>query len=69
MDNVYCFLVLKLYYSLQERSNCFVTEKTILFQGSRGIQHFPGGGGGVGGVGGIPASIRGGGGVHMLISI
>ena len=55
------FLVLNLFYSLHERSNGLITEKTILFQGSRVVQHFrrgvqllPGGGGG---------------GVKMLISI
>ena len=37
------FLVLNLFYSLQRGSNGFITEKTILFQGSRGIQHFSGG--------------------------
>ena len=30
------FLVLNLFYSLQRGPNCFITEKTILFQGSRG---------------------------------
>ena len=39
-------LVLNLFYSLQRESNGFITEKTILFQGSRGVQHFPEGGGG-----------------------
>ena len=39
------FLVLNLFYSLQEGSNGFVTEKTILFQGSRGGPTFSGGGG------------------------
>ena len=50
----FCFLVLNLFYSLQERSNGFITEKTVLFQG---VQLLRGGGGG------------GGGGVQMLISI
>ena len=45
----------------RRESNAFITEKTILFQGSRGVQHFPVGGGG-------PASSRGGG-VQILISI
>ena len=36
------FLVLKLFYSLQRGSNGFITEKTILFQGFRGGQTFPG---------------------------
>ena len=56
------FLVLNLFYSLQRGSNGFITEKTILFKGSRGgptfsrvgVQLFPEGGGG---------------GVQMLISI
>ena len=47
------FLVLNLFYSLQRESNGFITEKTILFQGSRrgltfsgeGFKLFPGGGG------------------------
>ena len=30
------FLILNLFYSLQRGSNGFITEKTILFQGSRG---------------------------------
>ena len=47
----------------RRESNAFITEKTILFQGSRGVQHFP-----VGGGGGGPASSRGGG-VQILISI
>ena len=41
------FLVLNLFYSLQRGSNSFVTEKTILFQGSRGGLTFSMGGGGV----------------------
>ena len=32
---------------IQRGSNDFISEKTILFQGSRGVQHFPRGGGGV----------------------
>ena len=56
------FLVLNLFYSLQERSNGFITVKTILFQRSRGVQHFPGGG--------RSSFFRGGGGgVKMLISV
>ena len=47
------FLVLSLIYSLQMGSNSFITEKTILFQRSRGVQLFPAGVGGV----------------HILISI
>ena len=40
------FLLLNLFYSLLQRgSNGFITEKTVLFQGSIGVQHFPGGGG------------------------
>ena len=56
------FLVLNLYYSLQRGSNGFVTEKTILLQGSRGavVQYFPGD---------CPTFSRGGGGDQMLISI
>ena len=45
----FCF-VLNLFYSLQRGSNGFITEKTILFQGSRGgptfsrgVQLLPGG--------------------------
>ena len=37
------FLVLNLFYSLQRGSNGLITEKTILFQGSRGGPTFPGG--------------------------
>ena len=33
-------------FSPQRGSNDFITEKTILFQGSRGSNFFPGGGGG-----------------------
>ena len=47
------FFVLNLFYSLQRGSNGFITEKAILFQGSRGgptfsrrVQLSPGGGGG-----------------------
>ena len=47
------FLVLNLLYSLQRGSNGFISEKTILFQGSRGGPTFSrGGGGGGGGVAG-----------------
>ena len=53
--------VLNLFYSLQRGSNSFITEKTILFQGSRGVTTFPRGGG--------PTFSRGKGGVQMLISI
>ena len=41
-------LVLNLFYSLQRRSNGFITEKTILFKGSRGSNFSGGGGGGPG---------------------
>ena len=42
------YLVLNLIYSLQMGSNGFIAEKTILilYQGSRGVHYFPGGGGG-----------------------
>ena len=45
-----CFFVVRnLFYSLQSGSNGFITEETILFQGSSfqggGVQLFPGGGG------------------------
>ena len=40
------FLVLNLFYSLQRGFNGFITEKTILFQGSRGDPTFSRGGGG-----------------------
>ena len=47
------FLVLNLFYSLQRGLNGYITDKTILFQGSRGgptffrgVQLFPGWGGG-----------------------
>ena len=39
------FLVLNLFYNLQRGSIGFITEKTILFQGSRGVQQGGGGGG------------------------
>ena len=42
----FVFLVLNLFYSLQRGSKCFITEKTILFQGSRGGPTFSRGGGG-----------------------
>ena len=51
------FLVLDLFYSLQRGSNGYITEKTILFQGSRGCPTF------FRGVQLLP------GGVQMLISI
>ena len=51
-----------LFNSLERGSNGFITGKTtILFQRSRGVQHFPGRGGG--------PTFPGGGGVQMLISI
>ena len=51
LDNVVClFLSSTFFYSLQRGSNGFITENTILFQGSsggttlyRGFQLFPGG--------------------------
>ena len=41
------YLVLSLFYSLQRGSNVLNAEKTIpiLYKGSRGVHHFPGGGG------------------------
>ena len=43
------YLVLSLFYTLQRESNGFIAEKTILilYQGSRKVNYFPGGGGGV----------------------
>ena len=40
------YLVLSLFYSLQRGSNGFIAEKTILilYQRSRGVHYFPGGG-------------------------
>ena len=57
------FLVLNLFYSLQRGSSGFITEETILFQGSSGgpTFFFWGGGGG-----GDPTFSKG---VQMLISI
>ena len=54
------YLVLSLFYSLQRGSNGFIAEKTIpiLYQGSRGVHYFPGGGAKL-----FP------GGVQMLISL
>ena len=46
LGNVF-ILVLNLFYSLQRGSNGFITEKTLLFQGSRGGPTFSEGGGGV----------------------
>ena len=43
LGNVF-ILVLHLFYSLQRGSNSLITEKTLLFQGSRGGPIFPGGG-------------------------
>ena len=57
------FLVLNLFYCLQRGSNGCITEKAILFQGSRGSPTFFRWGGG--GSNFFP----GGGGVQMLISI
>ena len=41
------YLVLSLFYTLQRGSNGFIAEKTklILYQGSRKVHYFPGGGG------------------------
>ena len=50
------FLVLNLFYSLQRGSNGFITEKTILLQGSRGGPTFSGGW-----VGGLGNFFQGGG--------
>ena len=57
------YLVLSLSYSLQRGSNGFIAEKTILilYQGSRGVHYFPGGGG--------CQTFSRGGGVQMLISL
>ena len=54
------YLVLSLFYSLQKGYNGFIAEKTILilYQGSRGVQYFPGG-----------VQLFSWGGVQMLISI
>ena len=41
----FLLLVLNLFYSLQRWSNGFITEKTILFKGSRGFTFSRGGGG------------------------
>ena len=56
------YLVLSLFYSLQRGSNGFIAEKTllILYQGSKGVHDFPGGGGG------CQTFSRGG--VQMLVS-
>ena len=47
-SRIFCqfYFVLSLFYSLQRRSNGFIAEKTILilYQGSRGLQYFPGAG-------------------------
>ena len=45
LDNVF-ILVFNLFYSTQRESKYFITEKTLLFQGSRGGPTFSGGGGG-----------------------
>ena len=56
------YLVLSLFYTLQRGSNGFIAEKTILilYQGSRKVHYFPGGG--------VSNFIQGGG-VQMLTSI
>ena len=41
------FFFSQLILQFTEGVQWFITEKTTLFQGFRGIQHFPGGGGGV----------------------
>ena len=51
------FLVLNLLYSLQRGSNGFISEKTILFQGSGRGPIFSKGGGGGGG-GGVAGSLE-----------
>ena len=58
------YLVLSLFYSLQRGSNGFIAEKIILilYQGSKGVHYFPGGGG-------VSNFFQGGGGVQMLISL
>ena len=58
------YLVLSLFYSLQRRSNGIIAEKTILilYQGSRGVHNFPGGGE-------CQTFSRGGPNVQMLISL
>ena len=57
------YLVLSLFYSLQRGSNGFIAEKTllILYQGSKGVHYFPGGGG--------VSNFFQGGGVQMLVSL
>ena len=57
------YKVLSLFYSLQRGSNAFIAEKTllILYQGSKGVHYFPGGGG--------FKLFPGGGGVQMLVSL
>ena len=59
------YLDLSIFLSYQRGSNGFIAEKTILilYQGSRGVHYFPGGGGGVSNF------FQGGGGVQMLISL
>ena len=54
------YLVLSLFYTLQRVSNGFIAEKTILilYQGSRKVHYFPGGG--------VPTFTRG---VQMILSI
>ena len=44
LDNVF-IIVLNLFYSLQRGPNGFITEKTLLFQGSNGSPTFSRGGG------------------------
>ena len=55
------YLVLSLFYTLQRGSNGFIAEKNILilYQLSRKVHYFPGGGG-------VPTFTRG---VQMLLSI
>ena len=64
-SRIFCqfYLVFSLFYSLQRGSNGFIAEKTILilYQGTRGVHYFPGGG--------VKLFPGGGGGVQMLISL
>ena len=45
------FLVLNLFCNFTVVYQLFISKKTIISQGFRGVQHFPGGGGGGGGLG------------------
>ena len=63
-SRIFCqfYLVLSLFYSLQRGSNGLIAEKTllILYQGSKGVHYFPGGG---------CQTFARGGGVQMLVSL